>query len=69
MQEIQRFNHKNPGRRITPLNVLRSARNCQKRIDQAGAGCTCRRTDAMRWRRGGLRLRSEAPQLEGCFNC
>jgi hypothetical protein len=38
MQEIQRFNQKNPGRRITPLNVLQSVRNRQKRIDQAEGG-------------------------------
>ena len=38
MKEIQRFNQKNPTRRITPLNVLQSVRNRQKRIDQAEGG-------------------------------
>ena len=38
MKEIQRFNEKNPTRRITPLNVLQSVRNRQKRIDQAEGG-------------------------------
>ena len=35
---IERFNQKNPTRRITPLNVLQSVRNSQKRIDQAEGG-------------------------------
>ena len=38
MKEIERFNQKNPTRRITPLNVLQSVRNRQKRIDQAEGG-------------------------------
>lgn len=38
MKEIQRFNQKNPTRRITPLNVLQSVRNSQRRIDQAEGG-------------------------------
>ena len=38
MKEIQRFNQKNPARRITPLNVLQSVRNSQRRIDQAEGG-------------------------------
>lgn len=38
MKEIQRFNEKNPTRRITPLNVLQSVRNSQRRIDQAEGG-------------------------------
>lgn len=38
MKEIQRFNQKNPTRRITPLNVLQSVRNRQKRIDRAEGG-------------------------------
>ena len=37
-EEIERFNQKNPTRRITPLNVLQSVRNRQKRIDQAEGG-------------------------------
>ena len=37
-KEIARFNEKNPTRRITPLNVLQSVRNSQKRIDQAEGG-------------------------------
>ena len=37
-KEIARFNEKNPTRRITPLNVLQSVRNSQKRIDQADGG-------------------------------
>lgn len=38
MKEIERFNQKNPTRRITPLNVLQSVRNRNKRIDQAQGG-------------------------------
>lgn len=38
MKDIQRFNQKNPTRRITPLNVLQSVRNSQRRIDQAEGG-------------------------------
>jgi hypothetical protein len=38
MKEIQRFNEKNPTRRITPLNVLQSVRNRNKRIDQSEGG-------------------------------
>ena len=38
MKEIERFNQKNPTRRITPLNVLQSVRNRNKRIDQAQDG-------------------------------
>lgn len=38
MQEIAQFNQKHPARRITPLNVLQSVRNRQKRIDQADGG-------------------------------
>jgi hypothetical protein len=38
MKEIERFNQKNPKLRITPLNVLQSVRNRQKRIDQAEGG-------------------------------
>lgn len=38
MKEIEHFNQKNPTRRITPLNVLQSVRNRQKRIDQADGG-------------------------------
>ena len=37
-KEIARFKEKNPTRRITPLNVLQSVRNSQKRIDQAEGG-------------------------------
>lgn len=38
MKEIERFNQKNPTRRITPLNVLQSVRNRNKRIDQSEGG-------------------------------
>ena len=38
MKEIERFNQKNPTRRITPLNVLQSVHNRNKRIDQAEGG-------------------------------
>ena len=38
MKEIERFNQKNPARRITQLNVLQSVRNRNKRIDQAQDG-------------------------------
>lgn len=38
MKEIERFNQKNPTRRITPLNVLQSVRNRNRRIDQAEGG-------------------------------
>lgn len=38
MKEIERFNQKNPTRRITPLNVLQSVRNRNKRIEQAEGG-------------------------------
>ena len=38
MTEIELFNQKNPTRRITPLNVLQSVRNRNKRIDQSEGG-------------------------------
>ena len=38
MKEIERFNQKNPTRRITPLNITQSVRNRQKRIDQSQDG-------------------------------
>ena len=37
-KEIDRFNEKNPTRRITPLNIVQSVRNRNKRIDQAQDG-------------------------------
>ena len=37
-KEIAGFNEKNPGRRITPLNITQSVRNRQKRIDQSQDG-------------------------------
>ena len=49
MKEIERFNQKNPTRRITPLNVLQSVRNRNKRIDQSEGGVYLpkNRSDAM----------------------
>ncbi|AOG22566.1 PLxRFG domain-containing protein [Acidovorax sp. RAC01] len=38
LKEIERFNEKNPGRRITAINIVQSVRNRQKRIDQAEGG-------------------------------
>jgi len=38
MQEIQRFNEKNPTRRITQIHVMQSVRNRERRITQAENG-------------------------------
>ena len=38
MKEIQRFNEKNPTRRITPNHIMASVHGRQKRIDQAEDG-------------------------------
>ena len=37
-KDIQRFNEKNPTRRITPMNIAQSVRNRRKRIDEAEQG-------------------------------
>lgn len=37
-KDIQRFNEKNPARRITPMNIAQSVRNRRKRIDEAEQG-------------------------------
>lgn len=37
-QDIQRFNEKNPTRRITPMNLAASIRNRRKRIEEAEQG-------------------------------
>lgn len=37
-KDIQRFNEKNPSRRITPMNIAQSIRNRRKRVEQAEQG-------------------------------